>query len=188
VDNPPVATASSVRIGPDGSTAALVPASRAMSWQLTDTNGIGVVRERYWLTFAPGEIRSCTSCHGINSASQANQPTPTNTPLALINLLNYWKTNNTIQSGIVTNSGNCYAQISFTRRPVETAVTYHVQSSTNFLAWTDIATYSGTNIVLAPKAIEISRAGSPNETVTVRETTAMAGCPARFLRIKVTRP
>jgi len=187
VDNPPVATAASVQIGPDGSTAALVPATRAMSWQLTDSNGVGVVRERYWLTFAPGEIRSCTSCHGINAASQANQPTPTNTPLALISLLNYWKANNTVQSGIVTNSGNCFAQIAFTRRPAESGVTYHVQSSTNFVTWSDIATYAGTNI-LTPKAIEVSRVGSPNETVMVRETATMAGSPARFLRIKVTRP
>jgi len=54
-----------------------------MTWQLADTNGVGVVRERYWLTFAPGEIRTCASCHGINETSQANKPAPTNTPLPL---------------------------------------------------------------------------------------------------------
>src|SRR5438445_11887943 len=102
-----------VRIAVDGSQAALVPARRAMTWQLTDTNGVGVVRERYWLTFAAGEIRSCTSCHGINQTSQANQPTPTNTPLALVNLLNYWKTNVTLQSSVVSNQGNNFFQITF---------------------------------------------------------------------------
>jgi hypothetical protein len=35
--------------------------------------------------FAPGEIRSCTSRHGINLTTQAGLPAPTNTPLALIN-------------------------------------------------------------------------------------------------------
>ena len=98
VDNPtrPGAPISSVPVASDGSQAAIVPARRAMSWQLTDTNGTGVVRERYWLTFAPGEIRSCTSCHGINEETQANQPVPTNTPLALVQLLNYWTTNSSI--------------------------------------------------------------------------------------------
>src|SRR6185369_15834095 len=58
VDNPapPGAPLASVPLGPDGSMAALVPARRALSWQLTDTNSTGVVRERYWLTFQPGEI------------------------------------------------------------------------------------------------------------------------------------
>ena len=51
----PSSPLASVQLGPDGSSAALVPARRALSWQLTDTNGTGVVRERYWLTFAPGE-------------------------------------------------------------------------------------------------------------------------------------
>ena len=51
-----------------------------------------VVRERYWLTFQPGEVRVCASCHGINSKNQLNQAPPTNTPSALTALLQYWKT------------------------------------------------------------------------------------------------
>ena len=43
-----------------------------------DSAGTGVVRERYWLSFQPGEIRVCTSCHGLNSKDQAGQSTPTN--------------------------------------------------------------------------------------------------------------
>ena len=190
VDNPPSAfgPASSVSIGPDGSTAAFVPARRAMSWQLTDTNGTGVVRERYWLTFASGEIRSCTSCHGINVDTQAGQPAPTNTPLALINLLNYWKSLTTLQSGIVTNLGNNYFQITFIRRPAESGVTYHIQSSSNLVSWSDIATYAGSNVVLTASAAEVSRRGSPDESVTVRETGAIQGIPNHFLRVSVTQP
>jgi hypothetical protein len=190
VDNPPFpgAPIGSVQIASDGSTAAVVPASRAMTWQLTDTNGTGVVRERYWLSFAPGEIRSCTSCHGINQYTQAHQPVPTNTPLALINLLNRWKTNTSLQSGAFTNQGNLHFQITFVRRPAETGVTYHVQASADMKLWSDIATYAGTNIVLTAEATEVSRVGSPDESVTVRETSAMAGAAAHFLRVNVTRP
>ncbi len=82
---------SSVKLGTDGSMAALVPARRALSWQLTNTAGTGIVRERYWLTFQPGEIRVCASCHGENSHDQAGNPPPENTPQALIDLLRYWK-------------------------------------------------------------------------------------------------
>jgi hypothetical protein len=81
----------SVRLGTDGSMAAFVPARRAMTWQLTDPAGAPVVRERYWLTFQPGEIRSCASCHGINQRDQAGNGTSTNPPEALRSLLRAWK-------------------------------------------------------------------------------------------------
>ncbi len=45
----------------------MIPARRAMSWHLTDPAGVPQVRERYWLTFQPGEIRVCASCHGLSS-------------------------------------------------------------------------------------------------------------------------
>jgi hypothetical protein len=81
----------SVRIAPDGSVAAFVPARRAMSWQLTDENGTGVVRERYWVTMQPGEIRVCASCHGLNSVDQAGNTVPVNAPEALREILRFWK-------------------------------------------------------------------------------------------------
>ena len=81
----------SVQIAADGSTAAFVPARRAMTWQLTDGNGTPVIRERYWLTFQPGEIRSCTSCHGLNTKDQSGKPTPFNEPQALHKLLQFYK-------------------------------------------------------------------------------------------------
>ncbi len=81
----------SVVIASDGSQAAFVPARRAMTWQLTDANGMGIVRERYWLTFQPGEIRTCTSCHGVNTKDQANASPAVNPPQALLQLLNLWK-------------------------------------------------------------------------------------------------
>ena len=50
------------------------------------------MRERYWLTFQPGEIRVCTSCHGPNSHDQSGKASPTNPPEALRTLLRFWKT------------------------------------------------------------------------------------------------
>ena len=81
----------STRLGDDGSQASFLPARRAMTHQLTDANGAFVTRERYWLTYQPGEIRTCTSCHGINTTDQAGQLAPTNKPQALRDLLRYWK-------------------------------------------------------------------------------------------------
>jgi len=190
VDNPalPGAPIGSVPLAADGSQAALVPARRAMSWQLTDTNGTGIVRERYWLTFAPGEIRTCTSCHGINEQTQAGNPAPTNTPLALVQLLNYWKTNTAIQPAVAASQNTNYFQITFVYRPAEPGVTYHVQASSNLTTWVDIASYAGSNVVLTTQAMEIAKTGSPNEVITIRDTTGISGKPARFLRVNVTHP
>ena len=83
----------SVALAGDGSMAAFVPANRAMSWQLTDPDGQAVVRERYWLTFQPGEVRVCAACHGLNEKDQAQRPMPQNPPQALLQLLQYWQEN-----------------------------------------------------------------------------------------------
>ena len=94
-DHPPPsdgsAPAGSVEIEDDGSVAALVPARRAMSWQLVDEAGEAVVQERYWVTFQPGEVRVCASCHGANQKDQAGSPPPTNAPKALQKLLAHLK-------------------------------------------------------------------------------------------------
>jgi hypothetical protein len=81
----------SVRIASDGSVAAFVPARRALSWQTTDPSGEPVVRERYWITVQPGEIRACPSCHGLNRFDQAGAGVPMNPPEALRDLLRSWK-------------------------------------------------------------------------------------------------
>ncbi|CAN5249308.1 hypothetical protein BH09SUM1_BH09SUM1_33360 [soil metagenome] len=84
-----------VRAGTDGSMAAFVPAQRALSWQMTENNGTPSVRERYWLTFKAGEIRTCANCHGLNDKDVFNHAGPTNDPQALKDLLQWWKANNT---------------------------------------------------------------------------------------------
>ena len=81
----------SVQIAEDGSMAAFVPARRAVTWQMTNDDGSPVVRERYWVTFQPGEVRVCASCHGINTADHTGKTAPTNSPIALTRLLQHWK-------------------------------------------------------------------------------------------------
>jgi cytochrome c553 len=88
----PQGPAGSVRIAADGSTAAFVPARRALTWQTTDRAGTPIVRERNWISFQAGEMRTCASCHGTNTANQAGLAAPRNKPQALRDLLKYWKT------------------------------------------------------------------------------------------------
>ena len=91
--NPEVTNApqGSVRIADDGSAAAFVPAQRAMAWQTTEADGTAAVRERLWVTFKAGEIRTCTNCHGVNTTDVFGNPPPTNSPQALVDLLDWWK-------------------------------------------------------------------------------------------------
>jgi Hydrazine synthase alpha subunit middle domain len=88
----PNAPAGSVKIASDGSIAAFVPATRAMTWQTLSPTKEPIVRERQWVTFAPGEVRTCAGCHGINGKSKANNDVPQNKPEALRELLRIWKT------------------------------------------------------------------------------------------------
>jgi hypothetical protein len=81
----------SVPIAADGSVAAFVPAGRALVWQSTAANGQPVVRERYWLTLQPGEVRSCDGCHGVNTMSHSGQPASTQVPDAFVDLLSRWQ-------------------------------------------------------------------------------------------------
>ena len=80
-----------VKIAADGSAAAIVPARRAMAWQTTAADGTPVVRERYWITAQPGEVRACDGCHGVNDLNQAGQPPAQNVPQALRDLIAWWR-------------------------------------------------------------------------------------------------
>ncbi|MBL8695236.1 MAG: hypothetical protein JNJ88_14175 [Planctomycetes bacterium] len=98
----------SVALGADGSMAAIVPAGRALSWQLTKTDGEPVVRERYWVTFAAGEMRVCANCHGINKGDVVlGEPSPTNPPQALRDLLTWYK--NATANGTTGDTVGAYA-------------------------------------------------------------------------------
>jgi Calx-beta domain len=90
------APAGSVRIGDDGSVAAIVPAGKAMTWEMLNNDAAltSQVKERFWVTFQRGEVRTCANCHGINTFDQAGATAPSNPPSALAALLAHWKTTN----------------------------------------------------------------------------------------------
>jgi hypothetical protein len=90
----------------DGSQATLVPAGRAVTWQLTGVTNESVIKERYWVTFRPGEVRTCANCHGINAVDQAGRPPPTNEPAALRQLLRLWKTNAASSYTLTVSNGS----------------------------------------------------------------------------------
>ena len=83
----------STEIFPDGSAAYFVPAKRAMAWQSLDPQGTPVVRERFWITFQPGEIRSCGGCHGVNDRDQSGALPSIEKAEAFRALLQNWQTN-----------------------------------------------------------------------------------------------
>ena len=84
-----------VKIADDGSWAAILPAGKALTWHMLNGSGTASqVKERYWVNFAPGEVRSCVVCHGVNTKDQAgNLGVPFNKPQALRDLLQFWKSN-----------------------------------------------------------------------------------------------
>ena len=191
-DNPPVtnsAPPASIRLGNDGSMAALVPARRALSWQLLDPNGTNVVRELYWLNFQPGEVRTCTSCHGINTHDQAGHLAPTNSPQALLDLLAYWKSRYEPTPGTTNVQGVGYPTFTFQRHLAASNLTYTVQYSPDLSRWYPGSQYTGTNsIPVTPYTAEISRNGTTNETITVRSTKSLGNAGQQFFRVNVTGP
>lgn len=53
-----------VPVEEDGSAHFLVPANRAIFFQALDKDFREIQRERTYVNYAPGEVRSCTGCHG----------------------------------------------------------------------------------------------------------------------------
>ena len=70
-----------VPVEADGSAHFVVPANRALFLQALDENFREVQRERTYVNYAPGEVRSCTGCHGQSNRIMPLQSSAT--PLAL---------------------------------------------------------------------------------------------------------
>jgi len=103
----PNAPLGGIELMSDGSQAAIVPANRAVTWQLTGTNNNdSIVKERYWISFRPGEVRTCANCHGINAKDQLGNPPPSNPPLALQALLRLWRTNAANAYSLIVSNGS----------------------------------------------------------------------------------
>lgn len=127
------------QLGKDGSQATLVPARRAMTHQVMQTNGLQAVRERYWITYQPGEIRTCAVCHGLNTQNQVGGVLPTNAPAALSDFLRSWKSKTgytkILSSGVTNNVFTASISGPTTRSTV-------FEASTDLQSWTPIATNS----------------------------------------------
>jgi hypothetical protein len=67
-----------VPVEEDGSAYFVVPAQRAIFYQALDENFREIQRERTYVNYAPGEVRSCTGCHGQSRqiANVGERPTP----------------------------------------------------------------------------------------------------------------
>ncbi|MFK7956118.1 MAG: hypothetical protein AB8B96_08485 [Lysobacterales bacterium] len=89
---PPPGMTGALPVASDGSVAMFFPARRATSWELLSDTGESVIKERYWITFQPGEVKVCDGCHGVNKEDQFGGGQSSNTPQALIDLLNYFDT------------------------------------------------------------------------------------------------
>ncbi len=135
----------------DGSVASYVPASRAMTWHLTDIHGKSIVKERYWVTMQKGEIRVCASCHGSNeNATLPTQLVPQNKPEALRTLLRHWRDSvvnvaPTAPSLIspVNNAGNVQLLPSLHWSRSSAAVSYKLEVATDY-SFTSIAYQNAT--------------------------------------------
>jgi len=71
-----------VPVEKDGSAHFVVPANRAIFFQALDENFREIQRERTYVNYAPGEVRSCTGCHGQSSTTSS--PGSAATRLALM--------------------------------------------------------------------------------------------------------
>jgi hypothetical protein len=172
----PSGPAGSVVLGNDGSMAAFVPARRAVSWQLTDSNGTPVVRERFWLTMQPGEIRVCASCHGINQTDQSGQGVPTNTPQALVDLL---KTAQTVIAGAPTLTSLSPALALAGGAAFTITVTGSNFANNAVVQWNgmNLATtfVSSTQLTAQVPASALATAGTANVTVVNPSTATLSG-------------
>jgi hypothetical protein len=182
--NTPDAPVGSVRIALDGSVAAIVPARRAMSWQTTDPVGTPVVRERYWLTFQPGEIRTCANCHGVNQRDQAGQLPSENPPEALRELLRQWKTNNATIVSSTSVGADTYPTVSFKRQTAATALKQKVEYSLDLTTWLLASEYTATNATHTGPLLELTRTPGPIETVTLRGIAPANNEPKLFFRVR----
>lgn len=71
-----------VPVEADGSAHFVVPANRSIFFQALDKDFRELQRERTYVNYMPGEVRSCTGCHGQpNWTASAHAPA---TPLALL--------------------------------------------------------------------------------------------------------
>jgi hypothetical protein len=72
-----------VPVEKDGSAHFVVPAGRALFYQALDENFREIQRERTYVNYAPGEVRSCTGCHGQSNRTSPARGAAAPSPIAL---------------------------------------------------------------------------------------------------------
>jgi hypothetical protein len=143
-----------VRIGDDGSVAAILPAGKAMTWEMLadDAAKTSQVKERFWVTFQKGEVRTCTNCHGINTFDQTGAPAPTNPPAALAALLAQWRSAHppgvvqhaSAASSAFRNAGTALLSVTRTGGSTGPASVDYASADGTALAGTDYTAVAGT--------------------------------------------
>lgn len=181
-----LAPVGSVKIGLDGSVAAIVPARRAMTWQTTTPDGQPVVRERYWITFQPGEIRTCANCHGVNRLDQAGRPPATNPPEALRELLRHWKTNNVPLLGTAVVANTTFPTVTFKRQTNAVTLKQRIDVSNDLLTWISGSVYTSAGATHSGAFEEVAKIPGAMESITLRDTTG--GIGPRFYRVITEKP
>jgi len=86
-------------------------------------------------------------------------------------------------------AGTVYLSITFHRSSLASDLTYTVQSSSDLVSWTDLATSSGGAVTSGPGFV--GETGSPpNYTVEVRDIVAFDpnNPNKRFMRLRITTP
>jgi len=71
-----------VPVEPDGSAHFVVPAGRSLFYQALDKDFREIQRERTYVNYAPGEVRSCSGCHGERGRPSAGRSAGTLLALA----------------------------------------------------------------------------------------------------------
>ncbi|HEX2567988.1 MAG TPA: Calx-beta domain-containing protein [Polyangia bacterium] len=194
----PGAPSGGFRLGDDGSFAVIVPAGKALTWHLQDNDAAQTsqIKERFWVTFQSGEIRTCANCHGINTSDQSGTianpvGTPTNPPQALATLLRAWKTrfpSGTVQHtaasvSVLKTAGAVSLSVSRTGGTTGPVAVDFVTADGTAQAGVDYMAVSGTlNWVdgdVAPKAITVpllnNPVAGPSKTFTVTLQNAQFG-------------
>jgi hypothetical protein len=159
-----------------------------MTWQLAAPDGESVVRERYWITFQPGEVRTCANCHGVNRGDQIGRPAATNPPLALREFLRHWKTNNVPLVGSETVANADYATITFKRQTAATNLTQQIDFSTDLVTWTPASTYSASGATQTGLFQEIVNIPGIFQTITLRATAPENAQQNHFFRVVTKSP
>lgn len=159
-----------------------------MTWQMTTPNGEPVVRERYWVTFQPGEIRTCANCHGVNRKDQIGRGPATNAPLALREFLRHWKSNNIPVVGSETVANTPYTTITFKRQTAATSLTQRIDYSTDLVTWVPASSYTSSGGTQTGLLQEVLNIPGTFQTITLRDTVPQTTPPVRFYRVTTERP